>query len=200
MQPSMTEGNQNNIFLGEDIMMKDRWEDHGNINDLSLNDTANSLLASKSKRSDTMLQSTWEEGKQAELKGDEDIAASCHQSQGTQESEINHEDEKDKVDMVIEDSMLPLPTKEYNMKLVFPKEQNSQKQISKLITNMMDKDNCFMIKVFNHKKSAQYMRLLIAQDIPTEQSEFNQYMVPIWDKQTELDYDLDVRKYTAYSH
>jgi transcriptional regulator of heat shock response len=175
--------------------MTDSWEDNDNMTILNQVNPDDASLASNVKRLDPLSQRLWKQ-KQDELRKSTEISASCHQSPANETLQEINED----IATVIKESMPPPRTKVYNMKLVFSKDQSSQKRVTKFITKMMDTDDNFMITVFDYSKSEENLRLLIAVDIPTKKSVFNHYMVPIWDKKNKEGSMIVMQVTTIYSH
>ena len=63
--------------------------------------------------------------------------------------------------------------KSYNIKLVFPKDQNKPEQMMKLILKMFTKDTSLMIHVFDLATEEQYPTLMIEEEILMDTSSFN---------------------------
>ena len=63
--------------------------------------------------------------------------------------------------------------KSYNIKLVFPKDQNKLEQMMSLISKMFTKDTSFTIHIFDLATEEQYQTLMIKEEILTETTRFN---------------------------
>lgn len=196
MQTSTEEGDQNTHSTKSDAHMKDGWESDSELAATILADDGDVSLASNNKRLDPLSQKLYDEAQEEKRKAAA-IAASCHQTQETQETTTNVKETA----MVIDDDSNPPPQlKDYNMKIVFPKGQNSKKQMTTFVSKMHDKEERLTIRAFDSQKSLKFMRLLIAEDLPKDQAQFDQYLVPAWDQKNQDGTTVVLRVSTEHSH
>jgi hypothetical protein len=107
-------------------------------------------------------------------------APSCHQSHNSAALIDMHDSKMETATVIAEFNTPPTPMKDYKIKMVCPKNKDSQDMMSDFICNMFKQDKV-TIYAYDPTNSDNYPNLCISKDIPNALVEFSKYFAKMWD-------------------
>ena len=175
---STLEGDNYGRNTEEEEEIQEGWGHNDNIPDIAIKGTDTTTSLASTTPMDVMEDKETEStSKQSfEQLMEDETTATLHQLQELQGSmEMSHMDDDENFVSLIA-SVEPEPRnlqKSYNIKLIFPKDQNKPEQMTRLLSKMFTKDSSLMIRVFDLAMEEQYSMLMIEEEIPMETSHLN---------------------------